>query len=127
MIKLTCIIYSSVLMLFCVSFVALCQWLFCVLFYERFVEHPIQKFIDLCSTCNISMLLLESDIYGYYIHGQSVHGKAEAGLRQMHENMLREEVFTARFNYAGTKGAACQIIGGHIGIPCEHSPRFNPL
>jgi len=38
------------------------------------------------------MLLLESDIYGYYIHGQSVHGKAETGLRQMHENMLREEV-----------------------------------
>ena len=38
------------------------------------------------------MLLLESDIYGFYIHGQSVHGKAEAGLRQMHENMLREEV-----------------------------------
>lgn len=40
------------------------------------------------------MLLLESDIYGYYIHGQSVHGKAEAGLRQMHENMLREQVTT---------------------------------
>jgi len=73
-------------------FAALCQWLFCVLFYERFIGHPIQKFVDLCSTCNISMLLLESDIYGYYIHGQSVHGRAEAGLRQMHENMLREEV-----------------------------------
>jgi len=74
---------------------ALCQWLFFALFYERFVEHPIQQFVDLCSTCNISMLLLESDIYGYYIHGQSVHGKADTGLRQMHENMVQEEVCTA--------------------------------
>jgi len=41
------------------------------------------------------MLLLESDIYGYYIHGQSVHGKADTGLRQMHENMVQEEVCTA--------------------------------
>jgi len=89
-----------------------------VLFYERFVEHPIQKFIDLCSTCNVSMLLLESDIYGYYIHGQSVHGKAEAGLRQMHENMLREEVSTVRLSHRDTLGASGVIIWG---IQCEQS------
>jgi len=38
------------------------------------------------------MLLLESDIYGYYIHGQSVHGKADTGLRQMHHNIVQEQV-----------------------------------
>ena len=75
-----------------VSCIALFQWLFFALFYERFIEHPIQQFIDLCSTCNISMLVLESDVYGYYIHGRSVHGRADTGLRQMHENIAREEV-----------------------------------
>ena len=72
--------------------VAVCQWLFFALFYERFVQHPIQQFIDLCSTCNISMLLLETDIYGYYIHGRSVHGSADTGLRQTYENIVREQV-----------------------------------
>jgi meckelin len=70
---------------------ALCQWLYFTLFYERFIEHPIQQFIDLCAMGNVSVLLLESTISGYYIHGRSPHGKADTGLRQMHVNLAREQ------------------------------------
>jgi len=47
------------------------------------------------------MLLLESDIYGYYIHGQSVHGRSDTGLRQMHENMVQEEVCNSVIDVGG--------------------------
>ena len=47
------------------------------------------------------MLLLESDIYGYYIHGRSVHGRADTGLRQMHENMVQEEACNSVIDLGG--------------------------
>ena len=72
------------------------QGVFVSLIYERFFEHQIQQFVDLCSISNISIFILESDLYGYYIHGRSVHGRADTGLREMHENFVREEVSLVR-------------------------------
>ncbi|ESN90613.1 hypothetical protein HELRODRAFT_70743, partial [Helobdella robusta] len=77
-----CIVYLTV---------GICQIIFVLLIYERFFEDKIRQFVDLCSTCNISMFIFSSDLYGYYIHGRSVHGRSDVGLRQMHENFAREE------------------------------------
>jgi hypothetical protein len=78
---------------------ALAQWLFFALIYERFFEHALHSFCDLCSVCNISVVLLEGPVFGYYIHGRSVHGRSDVGLRQTHTNMVREEV-TVAFTFA---------------------------
>ena len=67
------------------------QWVFMSLIYERFFQHQIQQFVDLCSISNVSVFILETEFYGYYIHGRSVHGRADTGLREMHENFVREE------------------------------------
>jgi meckelin len=71
---------------------ALAQLLFYTFIYERFFEHRIQQFVDLCSLSNVSVFVLENSQFGYYIHGRSVHGHADTGLREMHENLVREEV-----------------------------------
>ena len=60
--------------------------------YERFFEDKIGGFIDLCSTCNISILMLRCSLYGHYIHGRTVHARSDVGLQQMHENFAKEEV-----------------------------------
>ena len=41
---------------------------------------------------NISVFILETGQFGYYIHGRSVHGRADTGMREMAENLRREEV-----------------------------------
>ena len=71
---------------------AFAQLLLVSLCYERFIEDKIQQFVDLCSTCNISVFVFSTELYGFYIHGRCVHGKSDVGLRQMHENFIKEEV-----------------------------------
>ena len=62
------------------------------MFYERFVEDKVRQYVDLCSMSNISVFILENAQFGYYIHGRSVHGRADTGMKEMHENLKREEV-----------------------------------
>lgn len=38
--------------------------------FERYVEHKIQRFTDLCTLSNISVWLLVLPRYGFYIHGR---------------------------------------------------------
>ncbi|KAI0219967.1 Meckelin [Lamellibrachia satsuma] len=71
--------------------VALVQWLFYTLVYQRFIEDPVRQFVDLCSVTNISVFVLENSLYGYYIHGRSVHGCADTGMHEMMDNLKREE------------------------------------
>lgn len=80
------------LLCYVVVLTASAQFIFVSLIYERFFQHQIQQFVDLCSISNISVFILESELYGYYIHGRSIHGRADTGLREMHENFVREEV-----------------------------------
>lgn len=72
--------------------IALVQWVFHTFIYERFIEDKVRQYVDLCSMSNISVFILENDMFGYYIHGRSVHGRADTGMREMHENLKREEV-----------------------------------
>ena len=68
------------------------QWLFFTLIYQRFIEDPVRQFVDLCSVTNTSVFILENSLYGYYIHGRSVHGCADTGMHEMLDNLKREEV-----------------------------------
>ena len=36
-----------------------------------------EEFTDLCSICNISVLMFDNSFHGYYIHGRSPYGQAE--------------------------------------------------
>ncbi|XP_067651968.1 meckelin-like [Haliotis asinina] len=71
--------------------VAITQWLFYVFIYERFIEDPVRQFVDLCSMSNVSLFIMANAAYGYYIHGRSVHGKADTDMKEMHQMMKREE------------------------------------
>ena len=56
------------------------------------MEDKIQQFVDLCSMSNISVFVMANANFGYYIHGRSVHGKADTDMREMAEMMEREAV-----------------------------------
>ena len=60
--------------------------------WRRFISNPVQNFVDLCSMCNVSVIILSHDWFGYYIHGRTVHGFGDMSLKEMHECLKREEV-----------------------------------
>ncbi len=63
------------------------------LIYERYFEHKLRQFVDLCSVANVSVLVLSRQLYGHYIHGKSVHGHADTDMRQMNYNFKKEQVY----------------------------------
>ncbi|XP_014480007.1 PREDICTED: meckelin [Dinoponera quadriceps] len=67
------------------------QWLIRVTFYERYIRNRLQKFVDLCSVANISVLVLPHNYYGFYIHGRSVHGYADTDLPTLISDLKKEE------------------------------------
>lgn len=81
--------YALAVMVYIV--VAVLQWIFFTFVYERFIEDKVQQFVDLCSMSNISVFIMAHSNFGYYIHGRSVHGKADTDMREMCEMMKREE------------------------------------
>ncbi|CAK8691418.1 unnamed protein product [Clavelina lepadiformis] len=66
------------------------QVIYFVGIHERFIQDKIREFVDLCSVSNVSVFILANRNYGYYIHGRSVHGKADTDMMDMN-NMLRKE------------------------------------
>ncbi|XP_068208396.1 meckelin [Palaemon carinicauda] len=71
--------------------IAAFQWIYKAAFYERCIENKLQQFIDLCSIANISIFILEHKMFGYYIHGRSVHGYADVDMHSFYEQLKREE------------------------------------
>lgn len=65
--------------------IAIVQWLIYVIIYQRFIEDKIRQYVDFCSLTNVSVFILENDLFGYYIHGRSPHGRADATLKEMYE------------------------------------------
>ena len=51
---------------------------------------PVQNFIDLCSIANVSVMVLDEFLHGYYIHGVSPNGTSETGLDELLENLNKE-------------------------------------
>lgn len=70
---------------------AFCQWGYRTFIYERLIEDKLGNFVDLCSVTNTSVFVLSNYSYGYYIHGRSVHGEADVGLRQLVLNLEKEK------------------------------------
>ena len=64
------------------------------LIYERFFEHKIRQFVDLCSVSNVSVFIMTRKLFGFYVHGRSVHGHADTNLRGMNINLHKEQVET---------------------------------
>ncbi|OQR78564.1 meckelin-like [Tropilaelaps mercedesae] len=60
--------------------------------HERFVGYNyMQRFVDLCSIANISVLTLTHSCHGYYVHGRSVLGKSDVSLWEILEQLRKEE------------------------------------
>ncbi|XP_046999873.1 meckelin isoform X2 [Schistocerca americana] len=67
------------------------QWLFATTIYERYIKNAVQEFVDLCSMANISVFILASENYGFYVHGRSPHGFADTDMYCMINHLQREE------------------------------------
>ena len=39
---------------------------------------------------------MSHNLFGYYVHGRSVHGNADVNMRQMNYNLTKEQVNSAR-------------------------------
>jgi meckelin len=50
-----------------------------------------EEFTDLCSICNISVLMFDNSFHGYYIHGRSPYGQSDVGLDILTKSLLYEE------------------------------------
>jgi len=77
-----------------VCYTACVQQLFSVIVKLSYKDR-ILNFIDLCSTANISVFLLATQRYGFYIHGQCVHGASDVNQAMWYENFRAEEARSA--------------------------------
>lgn len=60
------------------------------------IATPIQNFIDLCAVANVSVMVLDEYLHGYYIHGVSPNGYAELGLDELLESLHKEAAGRSR-------------------------------
>jgi meckelin len=60
------------------------------IYYVVVAPHPLQAFADLCSVSNISILVLLEPMWGFYIHGESLHAFADASIEEFQSNLARE-------------------------------------
>ncbi|EDO36269.1 predicted protein [Nematostella vectensis] len=67
------------------------QWFYFAFIHERFFGDSLGDFVDLCCMANVSVFIMENTLYGYYIHGRSVHGRADTNMKEMNEQLKREE------------------------------------
>eukprot|EP00939_MAST-03C_sp_MAST-3C-sp1_P000330 g330.t1 len=72
-------------------FVVLVQRLLRFLVFERFfVENRSIRFMSLCSLSKISLLVLDEQFHGYYIHGRSSHPYADVSMVALTTGMKAE-------------------------------------
>lgn len=48
---------------------------------------PVQNFVDLCVVSNISILILDDSLHGYYIHGVTPLPRADMSLEELHDGL----------------------------------------
>ena len=53
--------------------IAIAQYIFRYLI-KLWFPIPFEEFTDLCTICNISVLIFDNEFKGYYIHGRSPYG-----------------------------------------------------
>jgi meckelin len=68
------------------------QYYFNYLFYNRFIsEPPEQVFVDLCTIAKISILGLDEDYHGFYLHCRSPHQFADGTMLELLDMLQKEE------------------------------------
>lgn len=87
---------SSVLLRFAVGgglmlLIGLCQIAYKIVFHHNYVCHPIQQFVDLLSLSNISIIILDDECSGYYIHGRSLMAFTDTSMAELSQQMRKEQ------------------------------------
>ncbi|GIL75629.1 hypothetical protein Vretimale_15152 [Volvox reticuliferus] len=67
------------------------QYLFKRLLYYPYVANPVTQFIDLMFLANISTLIFDDTHSGYYIHGRNQAQHSDTTLRELNQELLKEE------------------------------------
>ena len=67
----------------------------CIVYYLTMVvilkyPPPFVNFIDLCTVANMSVIIFNEDLRGYYIHGKSPSGAADVNSERLRLNLLSE-------------------------------------
>ena len=60
--------------------------------FSTWFPTPTQAFIDLCIVSNISILILDDSLHGYYIHGATPLNRADMALEELHEGLSEEKL-----------------------------------
>jgi meckelin len=86
---------SSILRFFVASgfmlFIVVAQVVYKMLFHHNYVEHPIQQFVDLLAMSNLSIVILDDECAGYYLHGRSLMTFADTSLSELMAQMRKEQ------------------------------------
>ena len=87
---------SSVLLRFAIGgglmlLIGLCQIAYKIVFHHNYVCHPIQQFVDLLSLSNISIIILDDECSGYYIHGRSLMAFTDTSMAELSQQMRKEQ------------------------------------
>ena len=56
--------------------------------YRFLGDDPLDGFVDLCQLANVSVIILDRPVRGYYLHGRSVHSHAHVNMLAILVNVL---------------------------------------
>ncbi|PNW74089.1 hypothetical protein CHLRE_13g584901v5 [Chlamydomonas reinhardtii] len=76
---------------FCFLILFLGQYIFRRLLYFPYVANPVTQFVDLMFLANISTVIFDDTHSGYYIHGRNQAQHSDATLRDLNQELLKEE------------------------------------
>ena len=71
--------------------IVLGQVVYKYVWHHNYVEHPIQQFVDLLTMANMSIILLDDECSGYYLHGRSLMTFSDTSMQELMAQMRREE------------------------------------
>ena len=71
--------------------IAIGQMVYKIVFYHNYVQSPMQQFIDLLATSNVSIVILDDECSGYYIHGRSQMAFADTSMAELCHQFRKEE------------------------------------
>ena len=71
--------------------IAIGQMVYKIVFYHNYVQSPMQQFIDILATSNVSIVILDDECSGYYIHGRSQMAFADTSMAELCHQFRKEE------------------------------------
>ncbi|CAD7702542.1 unnamed protein product [Ostreobium quekettii] len=72
-------------------FIAAVQLLYVGAFAQRFLLHPLAQFVDLLFLANISCIILDDKLAGYYLHGRNQSQFSDTSIVELNNALLQEE------------------------------------